>query len=356
MKKRDINIGIGTINESLKEKDGLKALTLAVMLKAMFGSSVVPNFSIRKIMQITNSRYSTVSLALKQGFKMGLFETFNAKGKVYLKVNKLWDENKYFVRVSVVKKDKESVRIYFENGKHSNFKKNANAKKQTFNDVTDKIIQAKVMTIINNYLKTFDSIVKEWFDSKGIKINLSKLSIDRVRKILNGMKAELKPGELSYINTGLSYDKMYKSIHNRKENEVSRYQIIKAVKACVKEKLVVSYSNYAIMSKEYNTSDLSGEEMQRVIKDIKAPRYDGTNARQIFEYMANIDKCTNNAQREALNERDDEGNIIPNRRFVGKKSKCHTIYKRMANGFVITSGIIGRKHNRGNGRYKKHTA
>lgn len=196
MGKRDINIGIGTINESLKEKDGLKALTLAVMLKAMFGSSVVPNFSIRKIMQITNSRYSTVSLALKQGFKMGLFETFNAKGKVYLKVNKLWDENKYFVRVSVVKKDKESVRIYFENGKHSNFKKNANAKKQTFNDVTDKIIQAKVMTIINNYLKTFDSIVKEWFDSKGIKINLSKLSIDRVRKILNGMKAELKPVNL----------------------------------------------------------------------------------------------------------------------------------------------------------------
>ena len=37
MEKRTINIGIGTINESLQDKDGLKALTLAIILKAMFG-------------------------------------------------------------------------------------------------------------------------------------------------------------------------------------------------------------------------------------------------------------------------------------------------------------------------------
>ena len=123
MEKRTINIGIGTINESLQDKDGLKALTLAIILKAMFGSSIVPNFSIRKIMSITNSRYSSISTAITKGLELGLFEIIN-NGKVCLKVNKLWDKNKYFVRVNVIKKDRKSVRIYFENGKHSNFKKN----------------------------------------------------------------------------------------------------------------------------------------------------------------------------------------------------------------------------------------
>ena len=86
----------------------------------MFGSSIVPNFSIRKIMSITNSRYSSISTAITKGLELGLFEIIN-NGKVCLKVNKLWDKNKYFVRVNVIKKDRKSVRIYFENGKHSNF-------------------------------------------------------------------------------------------------------------------------------------------------------------------------------------------------------------------------------------------
>ena len=136
------------------------------------------------------------------------------------------------------------------------------------------------MIIINNYLKTFDSIVKEHYDSKGIKINLSKLSIDGVRKLYNEIKAELMPGEISYINTGISYDKIHKIIHNCK-NGISLYQIIKVVKACIKEKLVVSYSNYIVMSNEYNTTNYNGAEMQNIIKNAKAPRYDGTNARQI---------------------------------------------------------------------------
>lgn len=355
MEKRTINIGIGTINESLQDKDGLKALTLAIILKAMFGSSIVPNFSIRKIMSITNSRYSSISTAITKGLELGLFEIIN-NGKVCLKVNKLWDKNKYFVRVNVIKKDRKSVRIYFENGKHSNFKKNINAKsRQTFSDVTNKIIQAKVMIIINNYLKTFDSIVKEHYDSKGIKINLSKLSIDGVRKLYNEIKAELMPGEISYINTGISYDKIHKIIHNCK-NGISLYQIIKVIKACIKEKLVVSYSNYIVMSNEYNTTNYNSIEMQNIIKNAKAPRYDGTNARQIFEFMAGVDRCIRNTQKEMIIERDDEGNKIPNRRFIGKNSKCHTVYKRMANGFIMTSNIICRKHNRKHKQHKNYAA
>ena len=55
-------------------------------------------------------------------------------------------------------------------------------------------------------------------------------------------------------------------------------------------------------------------------------------------------------------ERDDEGNKIPNRRFIGKNSKCHTVYKRMANGFIMTSNIICRKHNRKHKQHKNYAA
>ena len=103
------------------------------------------------------------------------------------------------------------------------------------------------------------------------------------------------------------------------------------------------------MRRKITFADLSAH-VQEVFSNLCK---DGVTPEENYEGFKKLTYDLNHNPNEMF---DDEGNKIPNRRFIGKNSKCHTVYKRMANGFIMTSNIICRKHNRKHKQHKNYAA
>lgn len=356
MEKRIINIGISFINDSLVGRDEWQALALAIKLKGMFGSSIVPNFSIRKIIELSKSRHSIVSNAIKTGTQMGLFEfVYTYSNRIDLKINKLWNGKEEFVKFNIYKPNRYENTIYLENGKGTIYNQIANSNSiQSLSDVMDKILQAKIINMIRNHECVLDSMVYEYYTGKNIKVKLKKLSVCRVLKLINERRKDLKAKETNIACTGFSYNKMLEKI-DPNNTFLSRYKIAQIIKLSKEEGLIRSYPTYMLMSTCINKNKVT----QGFSANIIPPRYNGSNAREIFEWQQSCDIAWNNFVEEEYLVRDENYNVIEDlhqRGFEGKGKDRANLYKRMGDTYFVTSDIFGKKKQKKENTSKKKCA
>ena len=351
MEKKTINIGLGIINYCLKNIDDLKALTLAIVLKAMFKSSVVTNFSIRKIINITGFNYNLAKLSIERGMKRRFFKIIDCPdGTKILKINRLWHETRSkAISFQVIKFEDGHVNLYFKDGKDKNEKIFANEKKvkQTPQDYIYKVMQAAIYKVLNNRSSLLDLTISEYYTKHGMKN--AKLHMDDAGKVLK-MKREINKSfdiedDNKKIYTGISYETLL-SYFFTPYNGLNRYKIQKIVKMCEKEGLIKIVHNYVMVDDEMDPCDCSGPKNKKAQENVYKPNLKQDGIAAIFMYGEHTYTATRNRVASAYYITDECGEVIRNLHqsgYRGKSKHKNCLFMQLGNDYIATSDIIKRR-------------
>lgn len=371
MEKRTINIGQGTINSYIKDIDDLKALTLAIVLKAMFKNSIVTNFSIRKIISITGFNYSLAKLCIDRGIKQGMLSYINgANNTKSLKVNKLWNRNRTKgVPFQVIKFADGHINLYFKDKDNNNEKIFADENvRQSPKDYINKVVQAAILKTLGNRSKLLELSVCEYYKTHGMKNQ--KLHVDdadKLRKLKQDMNKDFDINDTDKKRyTGISYNTIASYLFTP-FNGINRYKIQKLVRMCEKEGLIQIVHNFVMVDDEMNTSGYLGPKAKEAMKNVVKPNLKRDGVISAFRYQENCGKAVEQRVESAYYVTNEEGEIIRDLHktgFCGKRKHKNCLFMQLGNDYILTSEIIKKRRktqkerrfirqNRSNARVKR---
>lgn len=352
MNRRVINIGTSIINFSMKDKDDLKALTLAIVLKAMFKNSVVSNYSIRKIIRITGFNYNLAKLSIERGLMRGFFTMKDCpNGSKALVVSNLWKrESCKAIRFQVAKFDDGHVNLFFMDGKEKNEKRFTNEKKvkQTPKDYIYKVMQASVCCLLQNRSDYLESATNELFIKHGMKNK--NLHVD-VASCLRRYKREINKmydaeEDDKKIYTGISYEKIADCL-TTPHNDINRYVIRKIIKMCEKEGLYEIIHNYVMVDDEMDEYDCSTPKNKKAMSNVYVPNLKKDGVVAMFEYKERTYRAIRNRIEAAHYITDDCGNIVKDLHksgFRGKGKHKNCLFMQLGNDYFATSYIFKKQN------------
>lgn len=350
--RKVLNIGTSVINFSMRDKDDLRALTLAILLKAMFKNSVVTNYSIRKIIRITGFNYSLAKLSIERGLERKFFTLKDCpNGSKALVVRNLWDRKHCkAIRFQVVKFDDGHINLFFMDGKEKNEKRFTNEKKikQTPKDYIYKVMQASICYLLQGRSEYLESATNELFIKHGMKNK--KLHVDDA-KSLRRYKAEINKmyeaeEEDKKIYTGISYAKIVDCLATP-NNDINRYVIQKIVKMCEKEGLFGIIHNYVMVDDEMDEYDSSTPKNQKAMKNVYVPNLKKDGVVAMFEYGERTYRAIRNRIKAAYYITDDCGNItrdLHKTGYRGKGKHKNCLFMQLGNDYFATSHLFKKQN------------
>lgn len=351
MDNKKVNIGLGLINESFKNIDDLKALALAIVLKAMFKSSIVTDYSIRKIIRITGFDYKTAKKAIANGIRLKYFEIFDhTDGTKRLKVSKIW--HKYdsdAIQFCVAKFKDGHINLYFQDGQDNNkyiFADEINSKKQLPADYIDKVMQAAIWKFLFKHGKAFETSLCEEYRQLMKNFKIDRDDLDVLLRLHRERNKGLVIHSLADMpRLGVSYDTIL-DIFQTPYNGLTRYKIQKLVRMCDSEGLLKISHNIIVASEEMDRKDCSGPLAKEAMANVRKPNIKEEGVASVFKYAENCGKANGARIESSYYITDKDGNLVRDLHesgFLGKGKHKNKLFVQFGNDFFITCDIIRKK-------------
>ncbi len=243
---RTINIPLMYLERAASDPDFSEALALTLMIKANYQSSVLMDYSLRRLQSLIHLNFMHLRKVVANALEFGLvkiisYRTVKGKDRTDMVAQSMIEDMKC---VSIYICDSDfGKQIYL----HSNIQDNRDiysraVKRQTLKDVSDLILLSALFVNLNGYDKKYDA--EKWHESERLRKKARRLGMQKL------VEMDRKPKTMGlehYLNTGYSYDKMGDVFYGT----LTRYKIMKLVKrgiedglfTCERNDMLVKYDN-----------------------------------------------------------------------------------------------------------------
>lgn len=360
-KTYEVTIPLNLIRLALQHKDAslIKGVGLYLLIKSWFGDSRFHDFTIQRLQDKFHLNYSSAITAVKTAINFKLVEFVSY---VDNKGNKHRDLlavrcQKYgkgrLVHFSVVKTDDRSkAYIYLKSNRTDNSKNIDNVTVQYMSDIVDLLCLAPILSIMEARQWLTDSEVKKLTSKRGRHaVNLDGMSFKECRRLEKRLKRNLKVGEVTPLNSGISLDCIIKHL---KSPFIKLRRVRRLVNLLVKWKLVYRTKNI-IVAHDYESSeerfDYSAITVNKPMKSYRSNKK-AMSAIEIFMQAHNDDIAimraykTFNDNKEKVYNLDGTINAQESKRlYSGKGTANNKYFKRLADSFYIQCDIFRTKGN-----------
>lgn len=348
-KNRVITLPLTMLNKAANDYDFCRALALVMMIKANYTSSIVMDFSLRKLRSLLHINFDTMQRIYNKAVDEGLlkvveYDTVHGEHRTDLLATK-FKRSKWQVRFHVCETD-DGVKLYMKSNFQDNRSRYMESKgRQSLNDVADLILLSKIVCLVSRYSKKYDSnlvcVLKSQFN-----INMSRdTTYSGMRKFAR-MCQPRAIGTESVLNTGFSYERFMKVF-----NGITRYKIMKLIRLGVSDRLFKTEKNF--MPIKYVKDD--NEERYYERSYIPLPEK-GATAREIMRYStenyriamkivyeSKVASYNNDSKQVNLNRRAFKGTAYVEEN--GEMALRRVWLMRMANSYFICSDVLRRYNN-----------
>lgn len=199
-------------------ENSLRALALAIMIKANFVSSTFKDATATSLMSYFHLKHNTLKKALHKGLEMGLLThvyRVDKKGIQHkdLKAVKLHANGRCSLKLNIV--DTKFGRAVYIHTNHKNLHyKYQNAESfQSINDVMDLLLLSKTLSLFKKHNKIFDCQLRQacldLYPNSGDKLYAGAAkSLSQYEHLACSIQEEIPVGTINCLNCGYSLDKM----------------------------------------------------------------------------------------------------------------------------------------------------
>lgn len=319
VKHEVLNIPLKQLARAAKDPCFREALALAVILKANYGSSVLMQFSLRKLQSLIKTNFYTLQRAVDNALKFRLLKkdtyvTRNGVGRTDIIATKFSGNGKC-VKLKVAG-DLNNKRLFLNNDK---------GKPQTLKEVCELLLMSSVTVAVKSYEKKYDAEKwqgKEKIQKKLLHYGVQNFDMDETPKVLSKENRH---------NTGYSYERMGDIF----DGTLTRYKVMDIVKKCKEDGLFTSKRHdMSVMLYDPNARPVTVNPEK---KGIRAAFEAGVRATAIMTRREAEQTYAYDKMSKVVN--------ISKRGYIGTLKDddelCDVWMMRMANSYHLSCDIIG---------------